>query len=62
MNHMVKFFIHSSCISFSDGMKLRGGKTKIEYPDSPSRDAKSKAVGRSFIHLFVLENNIPGTL
>lgn len=25
-------------------MKLRGGKTKIEYPDSPTKDAKSKAV------------------
>ena len=56
--------IHSSCISLSDGMKLRGGKTKIEYPDSPSRDAKSKAVCRSLIdsRFFVLENNIPGTL
>ena len=34
---------------FSDGMKLRGGKTKIEYPDSPNRDAKSKAVYISLI-------------
>ena len=38
---------------FVEGMKLRGAKTKVEYPESPTKDAKSKAVCYFISFLFV---------
>ncbi len=48
--------------AFVEGMKLRGAKTKVEYPESPTKDAKSKAVCYFISFLFVPYIDVYGNI